>query len=63
MKKNLRRLFTELKAPGAGPPVILVGHTSAFNAMDLTAPKSGGGLVLIPNGSATPEVAGTITAP
>jgi len=63
MNARLQRFFTELEAPGAGPPLVLVSHSTAFQAIGLEAPPSGGGLVLKPNGTAQPEVAGTITAP
>jgi hypothetical protein len=43
--------------------LVLVSHTTAFNVMDLEAPKSGGGLILRPNGTAKPEIVGRITAP
>jgi phosphohistidine phosphatase SixA len=63
MNEKMRRFFAALKPAAPGRPVVLVGHTSAFNIMGLDAPPSGGGLVLRPNGTATPEVVGTITAP
>lgn len=64
MNERLRRYFTELEAPAAGePPLILVSHKTAFIAIGQDSPPSGGGLVLKPNGSGVPEVVGTITAP
>lgn len=63
MKDALRRFFIELKAPAPGAPVVLVSHTTAFGVIGVEAPKSGGGLVLRPNGTAAPEVVGAISAP
>lgn len=63
MNDRLKRFFTELQAPPAGKPLILISHKTAFAAIGQDSPPSGGGLVLIPNGSPTPQVAGTITAP
>ncbi|GAB4355309.1 MAG: hypothetical protein Kow00114_05620 [Kiloniellaceae bacterium] len=63
MKDALRRFFIELPAPAPGAPVVLVSHTTAFGAIGVEAPKSGGGLVLRPNGTAAPEVVGAISAP
>jgi len=63
MKDGLRRFFAGLEAPAPGAPVVLVSHTTAFGVMGLEAPKSGGGLVLRPNGTATPDVVGTLSAP
>ena len=63
MNESLRRFFAALAAPAPGAPLVLVGHSTAFNAMGLEAPKSGGGLVLKPNGTAVPEVVGAISAP
>jgi len=64
MNARLVRYFSGLKAPGAGePPLILVSHKPAFIAIGQEPPPSGGGLVLMPNGSAAPQVVGTITAP
>ncbi|MGF1631706.1 MAG: histidine phosphatase family protein [Kiloniellaceae bacterium] len=63
MNAALRRFFAGLEAPAPGAPLVLVSHTTAFNAMGLEAPKDGGGLVLKPNGTARPEVVGTISAP
>ncbi|WP_299399579.1 histidine phosphatase family protein [Pelagibius sp.] len=60
---GLRRFIVALEAPGEGPPLVLVGHTHAFNIIGLEAADAGGGLVLRPNGSDRPEVVGTITAP
>ena len=63
MNDALRAFYRELVPPPAGEVVILVSHTTAFNVMALEAPKSGGGLILRPNGTAKPEVVGRITAP
>lgn len=64
MNERLARYFSELKAPAAGePPLILVSHKTAFVAIGQKPPPSGGGLVLMPNGSTAPQVVGTITAP
>ena len=63
MNAALRRFFAGLEAPAPGAPLVLVSHTTAFNVMGLEAPKDGGGLVLKPNGTALPEVAGTLSAP
>lgn len=63
MKDALRRFFTELKAPAAGAPVVLVSHTTAFGVIGVEAPKAGGGVVLKPNGTLSPEVVGVISAP
>lgn len=63
MNERMRRFLVGLRPADAGMPVILVSHTSAFNIMGLKAPPSGGGLVIIPNGSVAPDVVGTITAP
>ncbi len=63
MNEKMRQFFIGLKGADAGRPLILVGHTSAFNIMGLKAPPSGGGLVIRPNGSAAPQVVGSITAP
>lgn len=63
MNDALRAFFEELEAPAPGTALVLVSHTTAFNVMDLEAPKSGGGLILRPNDTAKPEVVGRITAP
>jgi phosphohistidine phosphatase SixA len=63
MNDALRAFFSGLEAPAPGAALVLVSHTTAFNVMDLEAPKSGGGLILRPNGTAKPEVVGRITAP
>jgi len=63
MNTALRRFFAGLEAPAPGAPLVLVSHTTAFNVMGLEAPKDGGGLVLKPNGTALPEVVGTISTP
>lgn len=63
MNQGLKRYFADLKAPAAGAPLVLVSHSHAFVAIGQEKPPSGGGLVLKPNGTATPEVIGTITAP
>lgn len=63
MNQGLRRYFADLKAPAAGAPLVLVSHSHAFVAIGQEKPPSGGGLVLRPNGTAKPEVVGTITAP
>ncbi|WP_420346427.1 histidine phosphatase family protein [Pelagibius sp.] len=59
----LRRFMVTLEAPRDGPPLVLVGHTHAFNIIGREAVDAGGGLVLRPNGSDRPEVVGAITAP
>lgn len=61
MNAAIRNLFAAMKAPDG--PLVLVTHSHAFVALGQEKPPSGGGLVLKPNGSATPEVAGRITAP
>ncbi|HIC82440.1 MAG TPA: histidine phosphatase family protein [Kiloniellaceae bacterium] len=61
--EGLRRFIVALEAPSDGPPLVLVGHTHAFNIIGLEAVDSGGGLILRPNGSDRPEVVGAITAP
>jgi len=63
MTEALKRFFIDLQAPVPGAAVILVGHTTAFGIIGVEAPKSGGGLVLKPNGTATPEVVGSMSAP
>jgi phosphohistidine phosphatase SixA len=63
MNDALRGFYRGLVPPPAGEVVILVSHTTAFGVMDLEAPPSGGGLILRPNGTAKPEVAGTLAAP
>lgn len=63
MEATLRSFFAGLKAPPAGPPLVLVSHKPAFVAIGQEPPASGGGLVLRPNGTTRPEVVGTITAP
>jgi phosphohistidine phosphatase SixA len=57
----VRRLFAGMAPPDG--PLVLVSHTHAFIALGQEKPPSGGGLVLIPDGTERPEVAGTITAP
>ncbi|WP_340116877.1 histidine phosphatase family protein [Pelagibius sp. 7325] len=63
MTEALKRFFIDLKAPTPGAPLVLVSHTTAFGLIGVDAPQSGGGLVLRPNGTATPEVVGVISAP
>jgi phosphohistidine phosphatase SixA len=63
MNESLRRFVAALVAPAPGAPLVLVGHSNAFNVMGLEVPKSGGGLVLKLNGTAAPEVVGMISAP
>jgi phosphohistidine phosphatase SixA len=63
MNDALRAFFAGLETPAPGMALVLVSHTTAFNVMDLEAPKSGGGLILRPNGTAKPEIVGRITAP
>lgn len=63
MNERLRAYLADLEAPPAGPPLVLVSHSTAFTVMGLEAPKSGGGLVLKPNGTAKPAVVGEISAP
>src|SRR3546814_3883002 len=63
MNETLRGYLSALRAPLPGAPLVLVGHSTAFAAMGVAAPKAGGGLVLKPNGTATPEVVGAIAAP
>jgi len=62
MTEALKRFFIDLKAPAPGAPLVLVSHTTAFGVIGVEAPKSGGGLVLRPNGTTTPEVVGAISA-
>jgi len=59
----MKKFFTALPTPAPGAPLVLVAHTTAFGVIGVEAPKSGGGLVLRPNGTDRPEVVGTITAP
>lgn len=63
MNATLRDYLAALQAPPAGPPLVLVSHSTAFTVMGLEAPGAGGGLVLKPNGTAKPEVVGVISAP
>ncbi|GAB4225773.1 MAG: hypothetical protein Tsb0032_31880 [Kiloniellaceae bacterium] len=61
MNAAIRRLFAEMDPPAG--PLVLVSHSHAFVALGQEKPPSGGGLVLRPNGTDRPEVAGTISAP
>jgi phosphohistidine phosphatase SixA len=61
MNERVRRFFAGLTAPEG--PLVLVSHSHAFIAIGQPKPESGGGLVLRPNGTTTPEVVGTLTAP
>ena len=61
MNERVWRLFADMKVPDG--PLVLVSHSHAFIALGQEKPESGGGLVLKPNGTAKPEVAGVITAP
>lgn len=63
MNATLRGFFAALEAPAPGAPLVLVSHSTAFTAMGLEPPKSGGGLVLKPGGGALPAVVGEIPAP
>lgn len=63
MNEALSRYFTALQAPPPGAPLVLVAHTTAFKAIGVEAPKSGGGVVLRPNGTERPEILGEIPAP
>jgi len=63
MTAALRDFFIALPAPAPGDPLVLVSHTTAFGAIGVEAPKSGGGLILRPNGTDRPEVVGSISAP
>lgn len=63
MNDALRAFYRDLAPPLAGEVLILVSHTTAFGVMDVEAPKSGGGLVLRPNGTAKPDVVGAVSAP
>ncbi len=63
MTRDLRALMTELDPGEAGSPLILVTHSHAFKEIGAPRPKSGGGFILRPNGTAKPEVVGAITAP
>jgi len=63
MNAALRDYLAGLQSPPPGAPLVLVSHSTAFTIVGLEAPKAGGGLVLRPNGTAKPEVAGTIAAP
>lgn len=60
---GLRRYIIDLAAPADGPPLVLVSHTHAFTVIGQEPVKSGGGLILRPNGSDRPEVVGEITPP
>lgn len=60
---GLRRYIIDLAPSAAGPPLVLVSHTHAFTVIGQEPVKSGGGLVLRPNGSDRPEVVGEITPP
>lgn len=61
MNEAIRRFFAGMKTPEG--PLVLVSHSHAFVALGQEKPPSGGGLVFVPNGTARPELAGTITAP
>src|SRR3546814_10147098 len=47
MNETLRGYLSALRAPLPGAPLVLVGHSTAFAAMGVAAPKAGGGLVQI----------------
>lgn len=61
MNDAIRRFFAGMTVPEG--PLVLVSHSHAFVALGQEKPPSGGGLVLAPNGTATPQVMGRITAP
>ena len=63
MNSNLRALLTELTTEGLDRPLILVTHKHAFKQVGVAEVKSGGGVILKPNGTDKPEVVGRITAP
>lgn len=63
MKQSLRALLTELTTEGLDRPLILVTHKHAFTQVGVDGVKSGGGVILRPNGTDKPEVVGRITAP
>ena len=63
MNETLSRFLAGLQAPPPGVPLVLVSHSTAFTVMGLEAPGAGGGLVLRPNGTAKPDIVGTISAP
>lgn len=62
-KATLRSFYSALEPPAPGAPLVLVSHVTAFHAMGLEAPSEGGGLVLLPNGTANPQVVGAVSAP
>ncbi|MGD1877152.1 MAG: histidine phosphatase family protein [Kiloniellaceae bacterium] len=61
MNAAVRGLFAAMASPDG--PRVLVTHSHAFVALGQEKPPSGGGLVLRPNGTASPDVVGTIAAP
>lgn len=63
MTRNLRDFLVELTAGDASRPLILVTHSHAFKEIGAPRVKSGGGVILKPNGTAKPDVVGRITAP
>lgn len=63
MNRDLRALLAELTTEGLDRPLILVTHKHAFKQVGVAEVKSGGGVILKPNGTDKPQVVGRITAP
>ena len=63
MTRGLRAFLTELEAGSPKAPLILVTHSHAFKEIGAPGVKSGGGVILKPNGTDKPEVVGEITPP
>ncbi|NIA72462.1 histidine phosphatase family protein [Pelagibius litoralis] len=63
MVSAFQSFLQELEAAGAQAPLVVVTHKHAFVEVGVPEVKSGGGVILKPNGSAKPDVVGRITAP
>lgn len=63
MTEGLKAYLVELEAGPAEAPLILVTHSHAFKEVGAPGVKSGGGVILMPNGTDKPQVVGEITPP
>lgn len=63
MMRALRAFLADLEPGTPEAPTILVTHSHAFKEIGAAGVKSGGGVVVTPNGTAQPTIMGAITPP